>query len=149
MITWNVKARLMDMRDRRSTYQIGTITREQTSPNTVNWATHIDGSRRNHATLRAAKRHIDRVSAGEVSDGLHECRIHHTPLGGVPMKRLGNAYARVQSIADERCLRGLAVPQGSGWDTVEVIALVFCLAVGVAALGWFGLGPLLCWLVGI
>ena len=65
------------------------------------------------------------------------------------MKRLGNAYARVQSIADERCLRGLSVPQGSGWDTVEGIALFFCLAVGVAALGWFGLGPLLCWVVGI
>ena len=65
------------------------------------------------------------------------------------MNRPRSPYARAQALADERCLRGLPVPQGSGWDTVEGIALVFCLAVGVAALGWFGLGPLLCWLVGI
>ena len=62
------------------------------------------------------------------------------------MKRAGSPYAQVQAIADERCLRGLQAPAG---ETVEGGALVFCLAVGVADLGWFGLGPLICWIVGI
>ena len=62
------------------------------------------------------------------------------------MKRRGSPSAQVQAIADERCLRGLRAP---AWETVEGGALVFCLAVGVADLGWFGLGPLICWIVGI
>ena len=53
------------------TYKIGVITREDNGTSRWNWATHIDGSRRNWKTLRDAKRHIDRVASGVESDGLH------------------------------------------------------------------------------
>ncbi len=46
------------MEDTKRIYKGCSITREYITESRVNWATHIDGARQNHRTLRDAKHHI-------------------------------------------------------------------------------------------
>lgn len=53
-------------------YKFALIAKEEkgAGPGKTNWACFIDGARRNFATLRAAKQHVDQVGAGTAHQGL-------------------------------------------------------------------------------